>query len=85
MAINELNSLRAKIDLIDKKTASLLEKRFLLLEKIRPLKAKIKNTAREKKVLTNIRKNLKNKTIAPYAVKLFKYLIKLSTDYQKKL
>jgi chorismate mutase / prephenate dehydrogenase len=85
MAINKLNSLRDKIDLIDKKTIRLLEKRFLLLEKIRPLKTKIKNKTREKKVITNIKKNLKNKTIEPYALKLFKYLMELSVDYQKKL
>ncbi len=85
MAINELKALRTKIDIIDSKTAALLEKRFLLLEKIRPLKTKIKDTAREKKVISNIKKNIKNKTIAPYALKLFKYLMKLSADYQKKL
>ena len=85
MAIKELNELRAKIDLIDKKTVRLLEKRFLLLEKIRPLKTKIKDTAREKKVITNINKNLNNKAIKPYALKLFKYLMELSADYQKKL
>ncbi len=85
MAINKLNSLRDKIDLIDKKTIRLLEKRFLLLEKIRPLKTKIKNKTREKKVITNIKKNLKNKTIEPYALKFFKYLMELSVDYQKKL
>ena len=85
MAINELNSLRAKIDVIDRTTLKLLEKRFLLLEKIRPLKKKIKNTAREKKIAANIKKNIRNKTIEPYALKLFTYLMKLSVDYQKKL
>ncbi|MCK5582869.1 MAG: chorismate mutase [Elusimicrobiales bacterium] len=85
MAINKLNSLRTKIDIIDGKTAALLEKRFLLLEKIRPLKKKIKNTTREKKIAANIKKNIRNKTIEPYALKLFTYLMKLSVDYQKKL
>ncbi len=85
MAINELQALRTKIDIIDSKTAALLEKRFLLLEKIRPLKKKIKDTAREKKVEANIKKNIKNKEIAPYALKFFKYLMRLSADYQKKL
>ncbi|MBU2529426.1 MAG: chorismate mutase [Elusimicrobia bacterium] len=85
MAINELTSLRAKIDIIDSKTAALLEKRFLLLEQIRPLKKKIKDTAREKKVAANIKKHIINKEITPYALKFFKYLMKLSAEYQKKL
>ncbi len=85
MAINKLESLRAKIDALDAKTVKLLERRFLLLEKIRPLKIKIKDAAREKKVTLNIKKNLKHKAIAPYALKLFEYLMELSKDYQKKL
>ncbi|MCG2726018.1 MAG: chorismate mutase [Elusimicrobia bacterium] len=85
MAINKLNSLRTKIDIIDRKIIQLLEKRFLLLKKIRPLKIEIKDKSREKKVTANIKKNLSDKTIEPYALKLFEYLMKLSVDYQKKL
>ena len=85
--MENLDTLREKIDKIDKEMISLFEKRMYVAKQIGEYKIKnnlpVLNTKREEIVLENCVNNLEYKNMEKYATDFMKNVMKISRDYQK--
>lgn len=85
--MENLDTLREKIDKIDKEMISLFEKRMYVAKQIGEYKIKnnlpVLNTKREEIVLENCVNNLEYKNMEKYAKDFMKNVMKISRDYQK--
>lgn len=82
MMTDKLAAAREKIDLLDRRIAALLARRFALAVSTRPLKKKVTDKAREKKVLANARRSAGKKIYAAGAAAVFSEIIKQSRKLQ---
>lgn len=82
-----LESLRDEIDEIDSELAVLLSRRFVLTQEIGQTKAKlgrkIKDEAREEKVLEKVSRSLSGESSRDFILNVFRSLIKESVDHQE--
>ena len=85
--MENLDTLRAKIDEIDKKMIALFEERMDVSRRVGEYKIKnnlpVLNSGREEIVIENSVHNLENKDIAKYAKQFVKDIMKISREYQK--
>ena len=85
--MENLDTLREKIDKIDKEMISLFEKRMYVAKQIGEYKIKnnlpVLNSKREEIVLENCVNNLEDKNMEKYAKDFMKNVMKISRDYQK--
>ncbi|MDD4779927.1 MAG: chorismate mutase [Tissierellia bacterium] len=85
--IIDLNSLREKIDLVDKELVELIEKRFNLVLQVGNYKMAnnipVLDENREELILSKCRKYLTNKNYEPYLDKLYMEIMNISKDMQK--
>lgn len=85
--MNGIESLRCEIDKIDKEMAMLFEKRMEIAIKIGEYKKKNKlevlNTNREKQVIKNNIKYIKNKKLCKPVEEFFVCMMKISKELQK--
>lgn len=87
--MNELDSLRVKIEEVDQEILLLFEKRMEIIRKISQYK-KLHNVAvvdldRETTLINKYSKSLKNKDLSIYYHELLATFLKISKDYQKEL
>jgi chorismate mutase len=82
MMIAKLAAARAKIDLLDRRIAALLARRFALAAPLKSLKKNITDKAREKCVLANARRAAGKKIYAAGAAAVFAEIIRQSKKLQ---
>ena len=82
------DELRSRIDAIDRNMVHLLEERMQVVTRISELKAKhgiaVKDPGREKLVLENIRKNVRDEAFESYMLQVFEGIMASSRAYQEK-
>lgn len=87
--MTDLENTRMKINLIDSQLASLFEERMKLVVKVADYKKKnnmpIFDSEREKQVIENSTKLLKDKDLAPYFKDFIQSMMDVSKEYQKKI
>lgn len=85
--MENLDTLRVKIDEIDKKMMALFEERMDVSRRVGEYKIKnnlpVLNAGREEIVIENSVRNLNNKDMAKYAKQFVKDVMKISREYQK--
>jgi chorismate mutase len=83
----KLEKLRKEIDLLDRKIAALIGKRFSVADKIGKLKKKnkmkIENKGREKIVLTKVKKSVKINKQKKAMSNIYKEMIKQTKQLEK--
>ena len=82
MMNDKLAAARAKIDLLDRRIAALLARRFTLAIPLRALKKSITDKAREKRVLANARRAAGKKSYEAGTAAVFSEIIKQSKKLQ---
>ena len=82
MMNDKLAAARAKIDLLDRRIAALLARRFALAAPLRGLKKNATDKAREKKVLANAKLAAGRKIYAAGAAAVFSEIIRQSKKLQ---
>lgn len=82
MMTDKLAAARAKIDLLDRRIAALLARRFALAVSLKGLKKTITDRAREKRVLANARRAAGKKSYAAGAGAVFSEIIRQSKKLQ---
>ena len=82
MMTDKLAAARARIDLLDRRIAALLARRFALAASLKGLKKSITDKAREKAVLANVRRAAGKKIYAPGAAAIFSEIINQSKKLQ---
>ena len=82
MMTDKLAAARAKIDLLDRRIAALLARRFALAVSLKGLKKTVTDRAREKRVLANARRAVGMKSYAAGAGAVFSEIIKQSKKLQ---
>lgn len=87
--MTDLENTRMKINLIDSQLASLFEERMKLVVEVADYKKKnnmpIFDSEREKQVIENSIKLLKDKDLAPYFKDFIQSMMDVSKEYQKKI
>ena len=87
--MTDLENTRMKINLIDSQLASLFEERMKLVVEVADYKKKnnmpIFDSEREKQVIENSTKLLKDKDLAPYFKDFIQSMMDISKEYQKKI
>lgn len=82
MMTDKLAAARAKIDLLDRRIAVLLSRRFALTIPLKGLKKTVTDKARERQVLANARRSAGKKIYAAGAAAVFSEIIKQSKKLQ---
>ena len=82
MMPDKLRSARAKIDVLDRRIAALLARRFTLVIPLKELKKRITDRPRERRVLANAAAAA-GKFYAPAARAVFSEIIRQSKKFQK--
>jgi len=82
MMTDKLAAARARIDLLDRRIAALLSRRFALAVSLKGLKKNVTDRAREKRVLANACRAAGKKIYAPGAAAVFSEIIKQSKKLQ---
>ena len=82
MMTDKLAAARAKIDLLDRRIAALLARRFALAAPLKDLKKAVTDRAREKQVLANARRAAGKKVYAAGAAAVFAEIITQSKKLQ---
>ena len=79
---DKLAAARARIDVLDRKLAALLARRFALAAPLRGLKKKATDRARERQVIANARRNAVKPAFRAGAAAVFSEIIKQSKKLQ---
>ncbi|WP_411682073.1 chorismate mutase [Clostridium thailandense] len=87
--MEELNSLRKKIDIIDEEIVRLFEERMDIVQRVAEYKKKnsmeILNSKRESEVIETQLNNLRNKSIKKETEEFLKYIMYISRNLQSKI
>ena len=81
---DRLAAARAKIDLLDRRIAALLARRFALAASLSGLKKMVRDAAREKRVLANARRNAGKPAFQAGMTAVFAEVIRQSRKLQTK-
>ncbi|HAT73106.1 MAG TPA: hypothetical protein DCS63_09850 [Elusimicrobia bacterium] len=82
MMTDKLSAARAKIDVLDKKLAVLLARRFTLAAPLKELKNRATDLARERQVIRNARHNAGKPAFRAGAAAVFSEIIRQSKKLQ---